>query len=442
MTFLVGGLDQTRDTLLCAALRGAGLSVRQLPPPSDAGLRRARALGNHGQCSPAHYAVGAVLQAAEASGLSRADFARTHQWVTVGSCGPCRLAAFPLEWAKVLRAEGLSGLGLELVDQLAFTAALGPRGLARSAGSVVLTALIAGDVLSALERSLRPWVSAPQDLDAVLASGVAELAVALEQGTGVRAALARLGVRARALETDWTLALPRVLLVGEPWTTLADGDPSDGVVRRLETVGAEVDVPRVADWLRTLAWQRSVEPLAGHVERGACARAITGVSALWRLLASAGGVFEPLESPAALAALAMPWYSPLVRGGSAHLEVARAVSASQRRAVHLVLSVKPFGCLPSSALSDGVLGPLLRRTARAPAFAVLEANATGQATVDSRLTLALERATLAALDEFDEARAQRGLSLLQAQRVLAELPLRRLDGVRTYACSAAERLVR
>ncbi|MDP3235772.1 MAG: hypothetical protein Q8N26_23505 [Myxococcales bacterium] len=442
MTFLVGGLGQARDTLLCAALRGAGLGVRQLPPPSDVGLRRARALGNHGQCSPAHYAVGAVLQAADASGLSRSEFARTHQWVTVGSCGPCRLAAFPLEWAKVLRAEGLSGLGLELVDQLAFTAALGPRRLVRSAGMVVLAALTAGDVLSALERSLRPWVCDPQALDAVLANGVAELAAALEQGEGARATLARVASRARALELDPMRALPRVLLVGEPWTTLTDGDPSDGVVRRLEAVGAEVDVPRVVDWLRMLAWQRSVELQEGPAERETCARAVTGVSALWRLLAGAAGVFEPLESPADLAALATPWYPPLIRGGSAHLEVARALSASQRRAVHLVLSVKPFGCLPSSALSDGVLGPLLRKMPRAPAFAVLEANATGQATVDSRLTLALERATLAALDEFDEARAHRGLSLLQAQQVLSELPITRLDGVRRYACSAAERLVR
>lgn len=440
-TLLVGGLGRSRDALLCAALRGAGVAVRQLPAPSDAGLRRARAFGNHGQCSPAHYAVGAVLEAAEASGLSGDTFARTHRWVTAGSCGPCRLAAFPLEWAKVLGAQGLSGLELELIDQRAFLAAFEARALGRSPGRVVLAALVAGDVFSALERALRPWVADEARLEAALDRGLVEVATALERGASVVAPLRTLGVRARAIPGDAARVVPRVLLVGEPWSTLAEGDPCDDVVRRLEAAGAEVEVPRMVEWLQTQAWQRSVEPSCEAVERAVCHRAIRGLAALWRLLASAAGVFEPLEAPAALAARATPFYPPSIRGGSAHLEVARALGAMERRAVHLVLSVKPFGCLPSSALSDGVLAPLLRRTPGAPAFAVLEANATGQATVDSRLELALERATLAAVEEFEHAFTASGLTLAEARSMLSPWP-RGLEGPRRYACSAAERLAR
>ena len=97
-TLLVGGLSSLHDGLCAAALRSQGLSAVPLHPCTDNGLRRARALGNHGQCNPAHYSVGAVLEHAQASGEAPAHFAQRHAWLTLGSNGPCRLAAFGFEY--------------------------------------------------------------------------------------------------------------------------------------------------------------------------------------------------------------------------------------------------------------------------------------------------------------------------------------------------------
>jgi predicted nucleotide-binding protein (sugar kinase/HSP70/actin superfamily) len=102
------------------------------------------------------------------------------------------------------------------------------------------------------------------------------------------------------------------------------------------------------------------------------------------------------------------------------------------------LSLKPFGCLPSSALSDGILLPVM--VARGgPAFLAVETTGDADASVDSRVEMALHAATLRAADELDQARAKAGLTASGATEVLrgAAWPT---TTPRTYACTAAERL--
>lgn len=441
-TLLVGPLNPVHDALGAAALRGAGLAAEAVHPPSDEGLARARALGNHGQCNPPHYAVGAVLDHARAAGMPAADFAARHAWLTLGSCGPCRLAAFPVEWAQVLGGAGLEALRMEPLDQRGFIQGLSGLGEARhrGLGNALVSALIAADALETLGHRLRPWVEDPAALAHELAQGTARVVVALEQGRGVLKALRETARATSALEVRRDRVLPRVLLVGEPWTTLTRGAPSYDVAVRLELLGAEVDTPRVIDWLRYLVWQQHLSPRLSEADRLACARASRRLTALWALFARAVGLKEPLENLNRIAALAGPWYAPTVLGGSGHLEVGRALAAAEDRTAHLVLSLKPFGCLPSSALSDGVLGPLLNRTEHAPAFLVIETTGDAHATVDSRLEMALEAATLRALDEFDAACARRKLSPATARARLVDQPT--LTGRRTFACTAAEFVVR
>lgn len=440
-TLLVGPLSPVHDALGAAALRGAGLAAEAIHPPSDQGLGRARALGNHGQCNPPHYAVGAVLDHARASGIPAAEFAPRHAWLTLGSCGPCRLAAFPVEWAQVLEGAGLGPLRMEPLEQRGFIKGLAGLGVARhrGLGNALVAALIAADALETLGHRLRPWVEEAPALEHELGLGTARVGAALEQGQGVLRALRDTARAARALAGRLDRILPRVLLVGEPWTTLTRGAPSYDVANRLERLGAEVDTPRVVDWLRYLVWQQHLTARLPEEERLTCSRASRRLASLWALFSGAVGLKEPLEDLDRIAALAEPWYPPTVLGGSGHLEVGRALVAAEDRSAHLVLSLKPFGCLPSSALSDGVLGPLLQRTAHAPAFLAIETTGDAHATVDSRLEMALEAATLRALDEFDAACSRRGLSPATARTRLAAVPLR---GRRTFACTAAEWVVR
>lgn len=439
---LLGGLGAVRDALAVAALRGAGLDAERLPPPTDLGLARARVLGNHGQCNPAQYAVGTVLERARAAPEGPAAFARRHAWLVPASCGPCRLAAFPLEWARVLEGAGLAELQVELFDQFAFVPALAAGAARATPTRGLLLALVAGDVLETLGHRLRPFVEDAGALAQVLSHGTAALASAFEERREPRPVLREVAALARALPTRFDRVLPRVLLVGEPWTTLTDGDPSYAIASRLAELGAEVDAPRLVDWLRSIAWQRSGATLKAVEERRAAARAVRSLGAAWRFLARAAGLEEPLEEPARLGALAAPWYPAEVRGGSSFLEVGRALAAAQARSTHLVLSLKPFGCLPSSALSDGVLAPVLARQQGGPTFLALETSGDSHASVDSRLEMALHSAALRAMGELRAACDGRGVRAEAVRAALRAKAPRHLTGPRAFACTAAELVAR
>jgi len=325
-TLLVGGLSSVHDPLLAAALRGCGRRAEALHPRTDSGLKLARGFGNHGQCNPAHYAVGAVLEHARSSGMVAHAFCETRAWLTVGSCGPCRLAAFPHEYARVLAGAGLGALPVVLVDQLAFARDRGPAAaptIRAEEASALLVAVVVADV----------------------------------------------------------------------------------VVRELMAADAKL----VATWDR---------------------------------LAEAAGYSTRLAAPDDLAALASAHYDPRVRGGSAHLEVGRALQAVRDRTAHLVLSLKPFGCLPSSSLSDGILSVRLRQTA-SPSFLAIETTGDADATAESRMEMALHAATLTASAELEAASADAAMTTGEALLLLGALGDRPVPcGPRRYACTAAERLCR
>lgn len=364
-TLLVGGLSSVHDPLLVGALRGAGVSAVPLHPRTDDGLRRARAHGNHGQCNPAHYAVGAVLEHAIGSGDP--DFDLHHAWLTLGSCGPCRLASFGIEYRQVLDGAGLARLPVLRPADV---------DLARSS-SGLLAALVTGDVLAGAAHRVRPRARSPEDVDRWLEASVRDAANTLLERRSLVAALrnarAALDLVARNPPSD----LPRVLLVGEPWTTLADGDPSYDLANRLERIGISVEAPMASDWLR----YRLVSGPARTIDRR--------VRALRRILGRELGIEAPrAHEMDELAELARPHWDPAILGGSGHLEIGRAMRAKRDATADLVLSIKPFGCLPSSHLSDGILAVLARRGITPP-FLAIETTGTADATVEGRVEMAL-----------------------------------------------------
>jgi len=454
-TLLVGGLSSIHDPLCAAALRGMEIPAVTLHARTDAGLRRARGFGNHGQCNPAHYAVGAVLDHALYSGEEPGAFADRHAWLTVGSCGPCRLAAFGLEYSRVLRGAGLARLPVILAEQLAFvgeSSGSSLESLDAEAAHALLVAIVAGDALASLGRQLRPYALDPDHVETVLAAGGQEVADALERKGSLVAAMARVRARAATIALDRGRVLPRVLLVGEPWTTLADGDPSYDLVRRLALHGVEVETPTAAEWLCYRIWDAERDVLS-RFEHGdvpaavqsrvkALRRADRRVRAAWRVLARAAGSHVDISNMNELAELARLHYDPDVRGGSAHLEIGRALHSARDRTAHLVLSLKPFGCLPSAALSDGILSVLVRGR-RDIGFVPIETTGDADATAESRVEMAVHTAALAAADEFSAVCVGRGISLEAARHELRAHPVAaQPSGPRTYACTAAELLWR
>jgi hypothetical protein len=122
-----------------------------------------------------------------------------------------------------------------------------------------------------------------------------------------------------------------------------------------------------------------------------------------------GGITPSLLSQRELARLAHPFYHSQARGGEGHLEVGKNVYYTTRGLCHMVLALKPFGCMPSSQ-SDGVQSAVVNRFPEM-IFLPVETSGEGEINAHSRVQMALGEARVKARAEFDAALASTGKSL-------------------------------
>lgn len=430
-TLLVGGLGWPYDDLLAAALGAEGFSARALGALDDEALDRGRAVLPRGQCAPVLYLTGALLRAAQRCERQPVTY------LGLQSCGPCRFALFGPAWRAALGRAGEGDVRVVDLEQsaAALTDELGAQGLGR-----VLDAVAAGDALAASWRRIAPHVQDPDALDGEARRVTDAVARAVAEGEPPRSALASARQWWRGARRRSAAPLGRAVLVGEPWSLHVEGDGQLHLPAVLARAGVEVEVPPLSLWVAYRAWEQrqgawgrsapspAAAALAGQAEARLRRALAEGAQALGMGAMTIPDVQE-------LAELAAPHLSPAVRGGYGHVEVGLGVRAARERRAHVVLSVKSFGCIPSSGISDAILptalGPL-------PYLAV-EVCGDGDAARESRLMMRVAAALEAAEREMDEACAARGVPRELALARAASDPAagRHEGGERPFACTLA-----
>jgi predicted nucleotide-binding protein (sugar kinase/HSP70/actin superfamily) len=455
-TLIFGGLTRAHHACLEAAFASLGYRARALPVPDNQDLEVGRQHANRGWCNPVYYTAGNLVRfllALRAAGEDR--IAERYAFLTVGSCGPCRFGMYADAYRRALRETGFDGLPIVLIDQVG--------GLRQDSGAGwlrmdrrfffrAIRAIIVADLLNDLAHRIRPYEVDP---------GATEAAVdeALRLAGAVLARGGRMGPMLRAVRrafdrvaVDLLQPKPVVRVTGEFWAQTTEGDANYRLFRWLEAEGAEVHVEPVAAWVDYLAWAGldyvrtrlgvpAREGGPGRLRPAALLLALRLGQALlrstWeRYRRVVGGRPDPLAPQGRLARCALPYYCPDLRGGEGHLEVARHVDAAARRRAHLVLSIKPFGCLPST-MSDGVQYRVLDDLPGS-LFLPVETTGDGEVTAKSRIQMALFEARGRARDEFREALAASGMTLERARQHLVERRLRPTASLpRVWAGTAA-----
>jgi hypothetical protein len=114
-------------------------------------------------------------------------------------------------------------------------------------------------------------------------------------------------------------------------------------------------------------------------------------------------------------------YNQELRGGEGHMEVAKLILNVVKQKSHMTLSVKPFGCMPSSGVSDGVQS-LINEKFPGTIFCAVETSGDGAVNFQSRVQMYLFKARQAAQAEFDKALEETGLTVEKLRAFLAEHP--------------------
>ncbi|HJL25564.1 MAG TPA: 2-hydroxyglutaryl-CoA dehydratase [Polyangiaceae bacterium LLY-WYZ-15_(1-7)] len=435
-TLLVGGLTMAHDYLVEGALRGIGYEVRALDVADEQALRAGKEYGNRAQCNPTYFTVGnlvkELIRLRDEEGLSSEAIVRDYAFLTAGACGPCRFGMYVTEYRKALRDAGFEGFRVLLFQQTGgFKQATGEElGLVLNPTFFFSLgkALFSGDVINLMQYRLRPFEVVPGSVDEAIAAVKKEVYDALVARTSVIAALWRGRKILRALELDRLQAKPTVAIIGEFWAMTTEGDGNYHLQRFLEEEGAEVNIQVVANTLLYNLWEFRHDTLSRAELRGAdeskfglegtdlgltMAGLFAGELALRvvfqtfaKVLGLHGHVLPDMDE---VAAVGHSHYNVELRGGEGHLEVAKLILNVAKQKAHMTLSVKPFGCMPSSGVSDGVQSVVTELYPDA-IFCPVETSGDGAVNFYSRVQMYLFKARQRAREELASTLESYGVS--------------------------------
>ena len=249
-----------------------------------------------------------------------------------------------------------------------------------------------------------------------------------------------------SIEVDRTKVKPVVKITGEFWAQLTEGDGNFHMFEFLEREGAQVLVEPIATWVAYLMYQAKAHAIAkwpvNRPHRNpkwyeakkqfanyiGLHKKLWGIGAgqrMWnffyhRTIRQMGGITHHLVSQKELADLANPFYNQFARGGEGHLEVGKNVYYTIHKLCHMVLALKPFGCMPSSQ-SDGVQSAVINKF-KDMIFLPIETSGEGEVNAHSRVQMALGEAKVKAKAEFEQCLKSTGKSLQEIQTYIEDHP--------------------
>jgi len=440
ITLLIGGLTMAHDYLVEGAFKSLGYNVVALDCPDNAALQVGKEFGNRGQCNPTYFTVGnlvkALIHLRDKKGLTAKQVVDDYVFLTAGACGPCRFGMYITEYRKALRDAGFDGFRVMLFQQSG--------GLSQATGEEsglelnpkffigLLKALVAGDVINGIGYRLRPYEVEPGATDRAIKRAKDICYDALLNDKSILLALTRAKKEFKAVETDLTKVRPKVAIIGEFWAMTTEGDGNYQLQRFIEKEGAEADIQFVSAWILYNIWEASFDTksremlrgedggrtgLKGSGEFGVFTREVglyladKALRTAFQTFAYAGGFYGyHLPNMKDVADVAAPYYNNDLRGGEGHMEVGKLILNVVKSKATMTLSVKPFGCMPSSSVSDGVQS-LITEKFPGSIYCAVETSGDGAVNFQSRVQMYLFKARIAAQAELEKALEDTGLTL-------------------------------
>jgi predicted nucleotide-binding protein (sugar kinase/HSP70/actin superfamily) len=422
-------------------------------------------------------------QTLEEKGLTKQEIIDRYVFFTAGACGPCRFGMYEAEYRLALRNAGFDGFRVLLFQQSGgLNQAEAEAGLKMNLDFFlnILNAMNIGDIINDVAYQIRPYEVNPGETDRVLGetmdllhevmrrkrpwklegklatllgktgfAGTAEyVGKFLNQlyGQDYTDALGEVRDRFNAVPVDRTRVKPIVKITGEFWAQTTEGDGNFNMFRFLEKEGAQVLVEPVGTWIMYMVHQakqkirdeRGLDLVQEGVPKWNLKRALrsrlttqqklaklTAAETVFkreyqRLIDALGGIAHHLTDQYELQRLGHPFYNSRAGGGEGHLEVAKNIYYSNKDLCHMVLSLKPFGCMPSTQ-SDGAQSAVVS-TYKDMIFIPIETSGEGDVNAHSRVQMALGEAKVRAKNETKSALAEAGTTLADVRAFVADHP--------------------
>ena len=423
------------------------------------------------------------VQGLEEKGMRKQEIIDKYVFITAGACGPCRFGMYEAEYRLALRNSGFDGFRVLLFQQGGgLNQAEAEAGLEMNLDFFlgILNAMNIGDVINDVAYQIRPYEVNEGETDRVLEesmnllheamrkkqpwtlegklnsllgktgfAGTAEyLGKFLNQlyGDDYTAALNEVRERFNSIAVDRTRIKPLVKVTGEFWAQTTEGDGNFNMFKFLEKEGAQVLVEPIGTWIMYMIHQAKqqvkdergldliqqgiskwnlAKKLGSHLSSKQTLAKLTAAEVIFkreyhRLIDSLGGIAHHLADQYELQRLGHPFYNSRAGGGEGHLEVAKNIYYSNKDLCHMVLSLKPFGCMPSTQ-SDGAQSAVVTHF-KDMIFIPIETSGEGDVNAHSRVQMALGEAKVRAKNEMKRVLDEAGVTVEEIKAFVADHP--------------------
>ncbi len=423
------------------------------------------------------------LQNLEQKGLSKQEVIDRYVFFTAGACGPCRFGMYEAEYRLALRNSGFDGFRVLLFQQGGgLNQAEAEAGLEMNLDFFlsILNAMNIGDVINDVAYQIRPFEVNPGETDRVLdecmdllhevmrrkrpwtlegkpgswlnktsfAGTATFVGKFLNQlyGDEYTAALNEVRDQFNAIPVDRTRVKPIVKVTGEFWAQTTEGDGNFNMFKFLEKEGAQALVEPIGTWIMYMIHQakqqikdeRGLNLIANKVPKWHLPKVVgshldtkqklaklTFAETVFKreyhkLIDALGGVAHHLTDQYELQRIGHPFYNSRAGGGEGHLEVAKNIYYSNKDLCHMVLSLKPFGCMPSTQ-SDGAQSAVVSLY-KDMIFLPVETSGEGDVNAHSRVQMALGEAKVRAKNEMKAVLEQTGTTLEEVRAFVNDHP--------------------
>jgi len=471
-TILFGGLTWKHEKLIKGALEGIGYKMDIVPTADKKAFQLGKEYGNNGQCNPTYFTVGNLvqyLQSLEEKGMTKEEIIENHVFFTAGACGPCRFGMYEAEYRLALRNSGFDGFRVLLFQQTGgLSQAEAEAGLEMNLDFFlgIINAMMLGDIINEMGYHIRPYEVIEGETNKTMEEVIeifynklkskryfdfnSRLGKILQKlpaseyltkfidqilGDYYLEAVEKAKEKFNNIKVDRTRLKPIVKVTGEFWAQTTEGDGNFNMFPFLEREGAQVLVEPIATWIMYMIHQaksvnedqkginvyKDLEDKLTFKDKLKMAKDYKSSKTILTLAEKIfdreynryrkafGELPHELVNQQVLKDLAHPFYHSRVEGGEGHLEVGKSIYYTVNNLCHMILSLKPFGCMPSTQ-SDGVQSAVSNHY-KDMIFLPIETSGEGDVNAHSRVQMALGEAKAKAKIEYNECLEKTGYSL-------------------------------
>lgn len=406
------------------------------------------------------------LDSLQAKGETPEEIVKNYVFLTGGSCGPCRFGMYESQYRLALEGAGYKGFRVLVfnVERMPEGDHREP-GLKFDLEFVtsIVQSIFFGDQINELRYLVEPYEvkkgathEAVQKATEILTNylrnnlnwnktsfpvfpsyfkgGVIEdiyRYLKFHYSKSLKEALLECRKLFEEIEVEYTAVKPLVQVTGEFWAQATEGDGNYKLYEYLAQEGAEVRHVIVANFMFYILFNEKVKydftplSLSGKNRRGILHGVRYTLKALYKrgmfwliyqlVRKVAAGHYQRIskflgnrnaypDRIQELAEHAKSYIDVRYEGGEAFMEVGKNIDCTKNKKAHMVVSVKPFGCMPST-VSDAIQAKVVSEFDDMT-FLPLETSGDGKINALSRVQMTLGEARQKAAEEFKRALAE------------------------------------